>query len=166
VGIDPGTNTGIAILDLHGKLVHLSSKRNMGKSEIISKIIKFGQPLIVTVDVSPTPKNVYKIAASMGSVLFVPEKSMSNIEKHKFVKAFKKKYKKENGVELKTGDKHERDALAAAIKAWKGNAHTFNKIEDTLKKKNLESVLDEVVSLLIKEESDNLSNAIKKILKK
>ncbi len=165
VGIDPGTNTGIAVLDLHGRLIHLSSKRNIGKSEIIRRVTKFGKPLIVTVDVAPAPRNVERIASSMGSILFLLEKSISTKEKNDIVKRFKRKYKKEFGIELKIGNRHERDALAASVKAWKGNNYLLRKVNNALHRRGLERIFDNVVEILVKGESENITNAISEVLK-
>lgn len=166
VGIDPGINTGIAVLDMHGSLLHLSSKRNIGKSEVVRSIAKFGKPIIIAVDVVPAPKNVERIASSMGSVMFVSEKSMSNKEKQDIVKRFKRKYKKKHGIELKVEGKHERDALAAAVKAWKSSSYLLRKIDNALQRNGLEKLFDEVVEVLIKGRSENITNAINKALGK
>jgi predicted RNase H-like nuclease (RuvC/YqgF family) len=154
------------VLDLHGNLVHLSSRRSIGKSEIIRVVSKFGKPLIVAVDVVPAPKNVERIASSMGSLLFVSKKSMSSKEKNDIVKRFRRKYKKANDIELKIKGKHERDALAAAVKAWKSNSFLFRKVDNALRRKGLEKIFDDVVRILINNESENITNAINEILRK
>lgn len=166
VGIDPGTNTGMAVLDLHGNLIHLSSKRSIGKSEIIRRVTRLGKPLIVAVDVTPAPRNVEKIASSMGSALFTPKKSMSVKEKNDIVKRFRRAYKKTRGVELKIGGRHERDALAATVKAWKSNKYLLRKVQNALRRRGLEKIFDNVVKILIKRESENITNAINEVLKK
>jgi len=150
---------------MHGNLIHLSSRRNIGKSEIVRKVVEFGKPLIVAVDVVPAPKNVERVASSMGSVLFLAERSMSNKEKSDIVKRFMKKYKKLTGIELKIEDKHERDALAAAVKALKSNNSLLQKVDTALSRSGLENMFDDVVEILIKGKSENITNAIKKVLK-
>ena len=152
------------MIDLHGRLIHLSSKRNIGKSEIIRNVTKFGKPLIVTVDVAPAPKSVERIASSMGSILFLLEKSMSNKEKNDIVKQFKRAYEKESGTELKIEDRHERDALAACVKAWKGNNYLLRKVDNALHRRSLERIFDNVVEILVKGESENITNAINEVL--
>lgn len=137
----------------------------MGKSEIIRRVTKFGKPLIVTVDVAPAPRNVERISSSMGGVLFLLEKSMSNKEKNDIVKVFKRKYKNESGIELKIGNRHERDALAASVKAWKGNNYLLRKVNNALRRRGLERIFDNVVGILIKGESENITNAISEVLK-
>jgi len=156
----------MAVLDLHGNLIHLSSKRSIGKSEIIRRVTGFGKPLIVAVDVTPAPRNVEKIASSMGSALFTSEKSMSIKEKNDIVKRFRRAYKKAQGIELKIGGKHERDALAASVKAWKSNKYLLRKVQNALRRRGLEKIFDTVVKILIKRESENITNAINEVLRK
>ena len=163
--MDPGTSTGIAVLDLHCNLIHLSSKRNIGRSEAIRTITKYGKPLIVAVDVTPAPKNAESIASSMGSLLYLSEKSMSVDEKNDIVKRFRKNYREKRGEELKVGDKHERDALAASVKAWKGNSYLLRKVDNALRRQGLESIFDDVTEILLKRESENITNAVREVLK-
>ena len=91
VGIDVGVTVGIAIMDTKGKLISLESKREAKLSEIIEHIWKFGKPIIIASDVNPAPKKVERLARSLGSKLFYPEVSLSNLEKMKIVKKYLKK---------------------------------------------------------------------------
>ena len=153
VGVDPGVNTGIAILDAKGELIAITSKRYAKKSEITKYITKFGNSVIVASDVNPSPKSVKKIAKSLGSKLFYPEVSLSNIEKNEIVKKY----------EIRG---HQKDALAAAIKAYKRYHELFSKIQDATEKLGLEDIFDEIVIKLIKEKADNIADAIEKIRRK
>ena len=90
---------------------------------------------------------------------------MSNKEKNDIVKQFKRKYKKESGIELKIGDRHERDALAASVKAWKGNNYLLRKVENALHKRGLERIFDNVFEIIVKGESENITNAVNEVLK-
>ncbi len=150
---------------MQGDLIKLLSRRNAGKKDIIRIITKFGRPLIVSTDVSPAPKSVEKISSSIGSMLFVPDKSLSAAEKHDIVKKFKRQCRKSD-IEIKVKDRHERDALASAIKAWKSSKSLLRKVNNALKKSSMENVFDDVVSMLIKEESENITNAIRLVEKK
>ena len=51
VGIDPGISTGVAILDLHGRLIHLSSRRDENKTKLARDILDHGSPMLVAMDV-------------------------------------------------------------------------------------------------------------------
>lgn len=153
VGIDPGINTGIAIIDAKGRLIVTTSKRYAKKSEITKYITKFGNPVIVASDVNPPPETVKKIAKALGCKLFYPEVSIPSAEKNEMVKKY----------EIK---RHERDALAASLKAFKSYHELFSKIQDTISKLGSEEIFDEIVIKLLKEKADNIADAIEKIKRK
>jgi len=70
VGLDPGTTTGIAALNLSGDLVDLVSSRAMSSSDVIEWIAARGRPLVVATDVFPTPGAVEKVKRAFNAVLF------------------------------------------------------------------------------------------------
>jgi len=154
IGIDPGTTTGIAILDAKGELIAITSKKFARRGEVEKYVIKFGNPVIVATDVNPPPKTVEKLSKTFGCKLFYPEVSLSNIEKNEIVK----------GYEIK--GYHQKDALAASIKAFKSYHELFSKIEDAISKLGLEDIFDGVVIKLIKEGADNIADAIEKMERK
>ncbi|MFH7881499.1 MAG: DUF460 domain-containing protein [Candidatus Aenigmatarchaeota archaeon] len=156
VGIDIGLTVGIAILDTKGNIVELTSKKEAKKSEIIRHILKFGKPLVIASDVNPVPKTIEKIASSLGSRLFYPEVSLSNVEKVKIIQKYEKIIK----------DSHQKDALAACLKAFKHYHELFLRIEDFLKKINKKEIYEKVVEEVMKSESENIVNATKKILER
>lgn len=164
VGIDPGTNTGITVLDMRGGVVHISSHRSISKNRIIRLMTKFGKPLIVAVDVNPAPKNIEKIASSVSAKLFTPFRSLAKQDKASTVKQFVRKYEKLSGIKLKFKSRHERDALAAALKALKANRQLIRKVDNALREEGLENIFDEVMRMVVKEESENITNAINEIL--
>lgn len=135
----------------------------MSKSGVIRLITKHGTPIIVAVDVQPAPKSIEKVTSSLGAEIFVPQKSLGNMEKSRIVKEFVKKHEKKTGEIIKVKGKHQRDALAAAIKAWKSNQYLLRKVRNALRKERLEGMYDEVVRMIVDEESDNINNAIKKV---
>jgi predicted RNase H-like nuclease (RuvC/YqgF family) len=146
VGIDIGITTGIAILNARGEILSVDSKREMKKDEIIKNIIKFGKPLIIASDVNPLPKSIESVVNEFGSKAFVPEKSLSVEEKAELTKNYNNILKND----------HEKDALAAALKAWKKYRGFFEKIN---------AALEEVVLKIFKRESENIENAIREVFK-
>jgi len=154
VGLDLGTTVGIAVLDIKGNLVSVFSKKDFGKNEIVKYITKYGKPLIVASDVSPASKKVGKIASSVGGKVFYPEQSMSITEKNEITREFEKKFKND----------HERYALAAGIKALKKYGELINKTNFTLQQFGISHRFEEVITLLLREESNNINDAIDKIL--
>jgi len=139
---------GIAILDLHGRILDLSTMRQAKKSDIIKHILKFGWPAVVASDVNPLPHSIGKIASTFSSRVFYPKKSLSNAEKIRIIEDYK------DDIE----DAHQKDALAAALKAHKKYKELLSKIDASLKRKDL---LDDIVRDIFK--GKNIAEAIKKI---
>lgn len=142
----------MAILDSHGKILHLSAKKLQTKGDVIKQIMKFGNPLVVASDVSPAPKFVEKIAASLGSKIFYPEFSMSRKEKERIVEDY----------EDEINSAHEKDALAAGLKAFKNYHEIILKVEAAAGK-NFENVLRNII---INEKTENISDVVKKFAAK
>jgi len=143
VGLDPGTTTGIAALNLKGELVDLISSRAMSSSDVIEWIAARGRPLIVATDVSPTPGAVEKVKRAFNAVLFSPGADMAGEEKIAL------------GRELGYKNDHERDALAAALSAFRKYKNKFIQVE---KKAPMEVDPDEIKALVVRGYS--IENAI------
>lgn len=146
VGLDPGTTTGIAALNLHGDLVDLVSAKEMSSSDVIEWIAARGRPLIVATDVFPTPGAVEKVKRSFSSNLHSPGMDVPAEEKI----ALAREYGYKND--------HERDALAAASSAFKKYKNKFMQVD---KKVPTEIDPDEVKALVVKGYS--IENAISEI---
>ncbi|HON81554.1 MAG TPA: DUF460 domain-containing protein [Methanoregulaceae archaeon] len=116
VGIDPGTTTGIAALDLDGNLQFLSSSRQMAMSEVIEAIYKVGKPLIIASDVHEMPYSVEKIRRAFNAAAYTPRQDMS-VET-----------KLELTAPLPYQNDHERDALAAALEAFRSHRNKFQNL--------------------------------------
>ncbi|MDY6957948.1 MAG: DUF460 domain-containing protein [Halobacteriota archaeon] len=117
VGLDPGTTTAIAILGLDGELLELFSSRTTSILDIIGLISSFGHPLIVASDVVPTPSSVERVKRAFDAHLYRIDTSLSVDEKTRLAKPFE------------YNNEHERDALAAALEAFKGYKNKFEQIE-------------------------------------
>ncbi len=143
VGLDPGTTTGIAALNLSGELVDLISSRGLSSSDVIEWIAARGRSLVVATDVFPTPGSVEKVKRAFNAVLYSPGGDIPAEEKIALGKEFG--YKND----------HERDALAAAISAFKKYKNKFLQVE---KKSPSEIDPDEVKALVVRGYS--IENAI------
>ncbi|MFW9924372.1 MAG: DUF460 domain-containing protein [Candidatus Thorarchaeota archaeon] len=73
VGIDPGPNTGIAVLNLAGKVILVDSLRSAARGDIIRRITSVGDPTLVAADVTPPPDFVVKISKMLNATLTFPE---------------------------------------------------------------------------------------------
>jgi predicted RNase H-like nuclease (RuvC/YqgF family) len=116
VGIDPGTTTAVAALDLDGNLRFLGSSRQMTMSDVIEAIYKAGKPLVIASDVHDMPFSVEKIRRAFNGVAFSPRQDMSIEAKLELTADFP--YKND----------HERDALAAALEAFRSYRNKFQNL--------------------------------------
>jgi len=144
LGLDPGTTCGIAAIDLNGYFHFLDSRRGFPRSEIISLAISLGEPVVVASDVSPPPDLVNKISSTLNAVLYVPNQPISLQDKIDTVRSFAE----EEGIEVKND--HERDALAAALKAYHHYQNKLRQIEARVRSMDAPPPLDEVKTLVIR----------------
>lgn len=156
IGLDPGVTKGIAILSTSGEIIKIASKRGAKSSEIINYITKFGKPVIIASDVNPLPKSIGKISSGLETRVFYPEVSLSNADKFKMTRKYAEQIK----------DSHQKDALAAGLKAFKSYRELFLKIEEALAKLERIDMFDEVVESVLKGRGENIADAIKKAVAK
>ena len=138
VGIDPGTTTAFAALDLDGNLLHLVSSRQMTMSDVIESLYKVGKPLVIASDVQEMPFTVEKIRRSFSAVAYTPKQDVS-VET-----------KVELTVPFQYANDHERDALSAALDAFRQYRHKF---QNLLKRIPPGHDLDEVRARVIRGQS-------------
>jgi hypothetical protein len=138
VGIDPGTTTAAAALDLDGNLLHLASSRQMTMSDVIESLYKVGKPLIVATDVQEMPYSVEKIRRAFSAIAFVPKQDVSVDTKVELTAPFP------------YANDHERDALSAALDAYRQYRHKF---QNLLKRIPPGHDLDEVRARVIRGQS-------------
>ncbi|MFZ0005170.1 MAG: DUF460 domain-containing protein [Methanoregula sp.] len=135
VGIDPGTTTAIAVLDLDGNILHLESSRQMNMSGVIEVLYRIGKPLVIASDVQEMPYSVEKIRRAFSAVSYTPRQDTSV----------------ESKLALTAGhpyeNVHERDALAAALIA---NLQYQNKFRNLVKRVPPGHDLDEVRARVIR----------------
>lgn len=153
VGVDPGTTSAVAMLDLRGKLLKLESGKNLATEDIIHSVIETGKPILMATDKEDVPSNVEEISSNFKAMTFSPEQDLS-IEK-----------KKELTEEHEPDNLHERDALAAAIYAFNTYQNKFRNIEKKTDDLNISNLTPEIKELVITEEAKNISDAIEKVLK-
>ena len=115
MGIDPGTTTGVALLDLDGNFVAMWSDKNISRSDLAGFISEFGTPVMVCGDTNPVPRAVEKIASLFSARLVFPEETLSRKDKHGLTRAFRAE---PEGSGKEWSNRHERDALASALHAW------------------------------------------------
>jgi predicted RNase H-like nuclease (RuvC/YqgF family) len=131
VGLDPGIITGVAVLDLYGNLLYVNSGLALDRMSIIRTVTKFGNPVVIASDVRRAPLVVEKIASVLGCTVYTPPKDLSVEEKRRVVQ--------ENVVNFKdvVKNSHQRDAVAAALKAYFNFKNKFMQLEARAKELNL-----------------------------
>jgi predicted RNase H-like nuclease (RuvC/YqgF family) len=144
VGIDPGMSVGLAIMDLNGEVLSLKTMRRASRSEIIEEILNHGYPVIIATDVNPPPKSVVRIANMFDSRLIVAKYDMKAEEKRKIVMEFEEK----KGVRAESS--HERDSLAAALKAYQKAKNLIAKARARIEEAGLGKDADLILSKILK----------------
>jgi len=146
MGVDPGISTGVAVLDINRRLLSLITRRWLSRNQLIREVSNLGRVLVVATDVSPPPVYVKKLASSLNAILYVPEHDLTINEKKELVSIFigEQKYP------LKIHDTHQRDALAAALKAYNHYASKMDKVESELKRLELDIPSAEVKALVVR----------------
>lgn len=137
IGLDPGTTTAYAILDMQGKVISLKSSKQLKLDRVIRETAEKGMPLIVGTDRSKCPGMVSRFAAKTGATKAVPEHDISGTEK----KALTKGREAQNS--------HQKDALAAAIVAYKQYESLLKRVDKTLAKEGKPELSEEVKSIVI-----------------
>ncbi len=132
VGVDPGITTGVAVLDFSGNVVSVFSRKLLGRGQLVRLLLELGRPAIVATDVTPPPSYVKKLASEIGAVLFAPQHSLSVEEKRKLVSSYPQ-----------VRNTHQRDALAAALKAFHEYRDKFEAVEKEASKYGLAVPLDD-----------------------
>ena len=138
VGIDPGTTTAVAALDLDGNLLHLASSRQMNMGDVVESLCRVGKPLIIASDVQEMPYSVEKVRRSFSAVAYTPKQDVSVETKVDLTASFS--YEND----------HERDALSAALDAYRQYRHKF---QNLLKRVPPGHDLDEVRARVIRGQS-------------
>jgi predicted RNase H-like nuclease (RuvC/YqgF family) len=151
VGIDPGTTTGFAVIDLSGRCLKIFSSKDLPLSKMITEIIAVSQPIITSTDKEKVPSFVADFSSSLGTLLISPKEDL------------KKELKKELVHKQTFDDDHQMDSLAAAIYALKRTRHTITKMTRFIKEHKLEKEQLLFARLVLKERV-NLQQA-KEIIK-
>lgn len=136
-GIDPGTTSAYAILDLYGNVLRIKSARNLGLSSLIMEIIEYGQVLVVGTDVNVVPQFIAKFASKTGARIIKPKRNLRVEEKRELVKDYNVK------------NEHARDALSSALFAYKLIKNLLSKIEYVLIKNNKTHLFEDVTYLVL-----------------
>ncbi len=139
VGVDPGIVTGVALIDLNGNVLFVDSFRELNRRDLIKLVTSLGKPVLVATDVTPAPDYVKKLSSTLGVPLFTPPRSLTVAEKQELVERYLKKI----GYSIRVRDTHQRDALAAALKAYYTYSCKFSQLEALIRDLGLDVKIDE-----------------------
>ncbi|GEM_PF-1031331 len=152
VGIDPGSTSAVAVLNLRGKLKDLVSRKHMGKVGMIRTISEKGKPILIATDKRKMPSTIEDISTDFSAETFLPEEDIP-IDK-----------KKELTEEYNYDNLHERDALAAAVNAYNSLENKFENIESRMDELNLQDMTPKIKELVVKGNAGNVSEAIEMVV--
>ncbi|RLE52050.1 MAG: hypothetical protein DRJ20_00920, partial [Candidatus Methanomethylicota archaeon] len=158
VGVDPGVVTGVAAINLFGRLILLMSKRHLSRSQLVSTLMEYGYPILIASDVNPPPSFVEKLASMLSAQVFYPSHSLTVSEKQEILKRYFDEFKLQFTRSL---DSHKRDALAAALKAYMNFRNKFEQAEAHAREAGAAIPSKELRALIIKGYS--ISDAIEKL---
>lgn len=147
-GVDIGRNSALAIIDLNRNLIKLKSFKDSGLSNLIKEIDESGEALIIATDVNPIPRKIKKLAAALQCNIFYPSERLTINQKIKITRELSNEIK----------NIHERDALAAAIKAYKRYSNLFIRIKNAVGESN--ENYEKAIYDLIKRKSPNIKSYI------
>ncbi len=156
LGLDAGTNIGIAMINLDGEIIYINSAKNLSRSDLLKILLEFGTPVVVTSDVPSPPQIVKKISSIYNARLYLPEHPYSISEKQHLMRSLP--------PNVSINDSHERDALAAAIKAFNHYKAKITQVEQKIME--LPHYIDGNLVKALVLRGLNINEAIKKVLPK
>lgn len=149
VGFDPGKTFSLCLINaISGEIILLYSDKNKDVNFVIKKIFQYGTPICLGFDRKNLNSSIKKIATRLNVIIINPEEDLKIEKKRKLIR----------DVNLKINNKHESDALASALYAYKKINPIINKIKNKIKD---EEKLKEILFLLFKKRIKNIKEAIK-----
>ena len=150
VGLDPGTTTAYAVLGVDCSVIALKSSKQLNLDLVIRETTSKGTPLIVGTDRRKIPGMVGRYAARTGAVKVSPGYDMSEAEKSFLTRGFK------------SGNDHQKDALAAALAAYRQYESLIKRVYKYLEKKRKVRVAEEVLRVVVQKRV-SIDKALRKV---
>lgn len=149
VGVDSGVTNAYAIFDINGSLIRAVSARGIDTADIALDIIRYGKVCLVGVDVRPSTAFGKRIASCFGAKLVVPRRRLSVKEKRILARGYLLK------------NKHEADAVAAGLNAYKKARKLLNAVDVRLKKRGKAEYSEIIKCLLLTKRNLNIERALR-----
>ncbi|MEM2143076.1 MAG: DUF460 domain-containing protein [Candidatus Thorarchaeota archaeon] len=142
VGVDPGITAGLCFLTLDGAIHDVCSRKGLTRAEIIRTIYERGVPVLLATDKTPAPHLARKLAATLDVQLFVPPREVPVSQK--------KEISREAATQCGSLNAHERDALAAAIIAYRYFLPKLDQVDQTIQAENLSVDRNQLKALVVR----------------
>jgi len=147
LGIDPGTTAAYCLLTLDGQVRVLKSRKGLTRADLIREVYENGIPAIVASDVPQVPHFVEKIASTVNAPVFTPKKPIAVADKQEL--------SREYTTDKRTRNAHERDALTAAVYAYRSILPKLQQIDKMIREQQLSVDRNYLKALVIKGTSIN-----------
>ncbi len=154
LGVDPGTTAAICLMTLDGRVHLLESHKNLTRAEIIRRVYEHGVPVIIATDTVPVPHMVKKIAAILDVEIMTPNRPIAVTEKQNLAREFSESVRVSNA--------HERDALSAAVYAYRSIMPKLEQVDHKVRTENITVDRNQLKALVIK--GMTMSDAIDALL--
>jgi len=151
LGIDPGTTAAYCLLSLEGRIRVLRSRKGLTRADIIREVYEKGIPVMIASDVPQVPHFVEKIASTINAPVFTPPKPIPVSEKQELARDYSDTFRVRNA--------HERDALTAAVYAYRSIQSKLQQIDRILREEQLQIDRNHLKALVIKGISINEARA-------
>ncbi|MBI4448751.1 DUF460 domain-containing protein [Candidatus Woesearchaeota archaeon] len=126
VGIDPGTTTAWAVLDLSGNVRMVGSGKDVGLANVIRTVHACGKVVAIGTDKRVIPRVVASAAAKLGAQVLCPKDDLLRCDKHQLAQG------------IPCANEHEQDALACARFALRQLAPLIARVRKAARNKTIE----------------------------
>jgi uncharacterized protein len=140
VGIDPGTTTGYAVLDLDGKVLSIKSSKNLGLNELIKDVLNLGKVVSVGTDKAKVPNLVYLFSVKTGAKMLHPKEDLKVKEKKKLTYNFE------------TKNDHQDDALASSLFAFNRIKNVIDRVDSYVDEKKKYRIRERIIDIVLTKE--------------
>ena len=150
IGIDPGTTTAYAILDLDCRIIAVKSSKELNLDCVIREVTLHGTALIVGTDKKKCPQMVRKFAAKTGAAKAIPDQDVTEAEKNVLAR------------NRKAENTHQKDAIASALLAYKQYEPLIRRVYKYLGKERKLELAEEVMNIVVQRKI-SIDKALKRV---
>ncbi|MFW9957623.1 MAG: DUF460 domain-containing protein [Candidatus Odinarchaeota archaeon] len=142
LGVDPGITAAYCLLSLDGNVKVLRSRKGLTRADMIREVYETGIPIMLASDVPQAPHFIEKMASTINAIVYTPAKAIPVAEKQELVRSY--------GNNTRVRNAHERDALTAAIYAFRSVQPKLQQIDRMIREEQLTVDRNHLKALVIK----------------